>query len=198
MTEIKFRLTQSWEDLKEIKDSVKKTNALLVTLNNKYISLIERSNVLKTNLVLSSPLTIMQGYTASSNAFYRIWVNYQIEFFNIDSTLFSNMDSEIVVSLGNGFITGDSSSFRVPETLFTDSRFDRQRVINQSDSKIVVNDSLFILDLSVQTTDGPITVIHPGVQSDYFTFYPKTQSAIELPLFYSKLILKFNNQKDFY
>jgi hypothetical protein len=91
------QLITDWEELETIKRKIKGRKEFLITVNDKYFNLIQYDNFTHgaNKVVLFEPQT-PNVLSDSAGRVYSLWVNYDIDFFNIDSNIVRRIKPKIL------------------------------------------------------------------------------------------------------
>ncbi len=197
-----LNLVDSWYNIEYIKNKLKERQEFLILVNNKYFTIIKKKNFFKANKIITSSLSPMNVYYRPVNRIYSFWQNYDLEFFGINRDIVSSLNSEIVVSLGTGTVSGKHpTDFLLP--VITTAN---EAVVNKSkaytsfpddDTHFIISQSCLVTDVGRAGTTEYINVFTGGNVAGTVSLFPYTNNEKEFPLFYSQILIQFSNPQEF-
>ena len=201
-----LKLIKEWNEVENIKNTIKDRDGSLVTINDKYFDFILNKNLFKSGIPgLSTEFESMHlydgNYTWSNGYTYAyeapefpidMWQTYKIDFYGATLDFVTSAKTEIVIAGGPSDTTPDTSSFvlfgsysnaQLTREGTTDSTFYAQYA--NDPTHIAIIRTLLLRNDKFQEPTGAY-----NYRKEFFANYPP-------PTLYSKLILQMINPREF-
>lgn len=185
MSNIQLQIINAWEDIQKLQSEIQNRKDFIVTVNKKYFSLIKYENFINTILFVSAETPVNAYSDVGRERIHRIWVNYDIDFFNGSTELLHDLKAEIILTSQIGNVAFDTTNFVLPFNVSLSfgqpDAVQNQTVFTQfadDERHFRLSRSLYILDINkTSIVSGILPYLNPN----------------GLPVLYSKLVIQMNN-----